>query len=97
MAFIFISRSNVHARYYKKLIKQLSFNCTLHIMGVPRLGALKYLKIASQVDFNKVIANQLLRKQARNSLWSNAVIIKVYTMFMLCVERCRFAKFDRSA
>ncbi|MBD57940.1 capsular polysaccharide export protein, LipB/KpsS family [Pseudoalteromonas sp. SYSU M81236] len=93
MAFIFISRSNVHARYYKKLIKQLSFNCTLHIMGVPRLGALKYLKIASQVDFNKVIANQLLRKQARNSLWSNAVIIKVYTMFMLCVERCRFAKY----
>ena len=76
MSFLFISRNNVHARYYKELIEKLPLNCKVHTMGVPRFGALKYIKNTTKYDFSKIIAEQLLRKQARNSLWHNPLIIK---------------------
>ena len=64
MAYLFISRKNVHAKYYKKIIKKLSMNCQLHIMGAPKLSAVKYLKDAFQVNFTGVVNSQLKRKRA---------------------------------
>lgn len=93
MAFLFISRNNVHARYYKELTRKLPLKSKVHCMGLPRFTALKYFSKAIQIDFSKIIAEQLLRKQARNSLWNNSLIIKSYSALMLLVERCRFAKY----
>ncbi len=93
MAFLFISRNNVHARYYKKLTRKLPLKSKVHCMGLPRFTALKYFSKAKKVDFNKIIAEQLLRKQARNKLWKNPLIIKSYSALMYLVERCRFAKY----
>ena len=55
MAFLFISRNNVHARYYKELTRKLPLKSKVHCMGLPRFTALKYFSKAIEVDFNKII------------------------------------------
>ena len=62
-------------------------------MGFPRLTALKYFSKAIQIDFSKIISEQLLRKQARNDLWCNPLLIKAYSKVMQFVEQCRYAKY----
>ena len=37
-------------------------DCQLHIMGAPKLSAVKYLKDAFQVNFTDVVNSQLKRK-----------------------------------
>ncbi|KAA1151825.1 capsular biosynthesis protein [Pseudoalteromonas sp. FUC4] len=93
MAYLFISRKNVHAKYYKKIIKKLSMDCQLHIMGAPKLSAVKYLKNAFQVNFTDVVNSQLKRKRARNAIWNNPVITAVYTAGLVLFERLRYAKY----
>ena len=58
MAFLFISRNNVHARYYKKLTRKLPLKSKVHCMGLPRFTALRYLSQAKKVDFNKEFTMQ---------------------------------------
>ncbi|MBB1348990.1 MULTISPECIES: capsular biosynthesis protein [unclassified Pseudoalteromonas] len=93
MAYLFISRKNVHAKYYKKIIKKLSMNCQLHIMGAPKLSAVKYLKDAFQVNFTGVVNSQLKRKRARNTTWNNSIVTAVYSAGLVLFERLRYAKY----
>lgn len=93
MAYLFISRSNVHAKYYKKIIKKMSLDCQLHVMGIPKLSAIKYFKDAFRVDFNDVVKAQLKRKQARNIIWNSYIIKKGYTLSLILFERLRYAKY----
>ena len=93
MAFLFISRKNVHAKYYKKVIKKLSIDCQLHVMGLPKLSAIKYLKEAFNVNFESVVKSQLKRKRARNTIWNNDVVTIVYSFGLILFERLRYAKY----
>ncbi|CAM4005190.1 MULTISPECIES: capsular polysaccharide export protein, LipB/KpsS family [Pseudoalteromonas] len=93
MHFLFVSRRNIHARYYKKLIAQLDLHASLHIFGKPMLSALTYLPDAFKVSFDSVIATQLKRKQAKHAIWHNYLLILVYSFLMNVVERCRYAKY----
>jgi len=93
MSYLFISRKNVHAKYYKKIIKKLSMDCQLHVMGAPKLSAIHYLSKAFKVDFNDVINAQLKRKRARNNLWNNALVSAVYKVGLRFFERLRYAKY----
>ncbi|NVK58184.1 MAG: capsular biosynthesis protein [Alteromonadaceae bacterium] len=93
MAYLFISRSNVHARYYKKIIKKLPLDCQLHVMGLPRLSAIRYLKEAFSVDFSGIVKTQLKRKQARNAIWSNVIVKRGYSLGLVLFERLRYAKY----
>ncbi len=93
MAFLFISRKNVHAKYYKKVIKKLSIDCQLHVMGLPKLSAIKYLKEAFNVNFESVVKSQLKRKRARNTIWNNTAVTIVYSFGLVLFERLRYAKY----
>lgn len=93
MHFLFVSRRNIHARYYQKLIAQLSLNASLHIFGKPILSALKYLPEAFKVSFEGIIATQLKRKQAKHAIWHSYLLILAYSLLINVVERCRYAKY----
>ena len=93
MHFLFVTRRNIHARYYKKLITQLNFKASLHIFGRPMLSAVKYLPQAFKVSFDEVIATQLKRKQAKHAIWRSYLLILVYSFLIKIVERCRYAKY----
>jgi capsular polysaccharide export protein len=93
MAYLFISRKNVHARYYKKIMPQLSFDSELHVMGKPSFGALRYIKTAFSVDFSHVLACQLTRKRARNRIWNNTFFSAIYGAGLVFTERLRYAKY----
>lgn len=93
MAYLFISRKNVHAKYYKSIIKKLSIDCQLHVMGVPKLSAISYLGKAFKVDFTKVVKSQLKRKKARSSLWNNPLLTAIYSLGLTFFERLRYAKY----
>ena len=93
MHFLFVTRRNIHARYYKKLITRLNLKASLHIFGRPMLGAVKYLPRAFKVSFDEVIATQLKRKQAKHVIWCSYLLRLVYSFLIKIVERCRYAKY----
>ncbi|MGI2171031.1 capsular biosynthesis protein [Shewanella sp. MF05960] len=93
MAYLFISRKNVHAKYYKKIIKKVSMDCQLHIMGLPKFTAVNYLKNAFNVDFDGVVKSQLIRKRARSPIWANAAVSAAYRFLLVLIERLRYAKY----
>ena len=93
MHFLFVSRRNVHARYYKKLITQLNLSASLHIFGKPILRALKYLPEAFKASFDDIIATQIKRKQAKHAIWHSYLLILPYYLLLNFVERCRYAKY----
>jgi len=91
MDYLFISRKNVHARYYKILVKRLNVNAQLYITGLPKLTSLLYLRKALSVDFSHIMQEQLKRKRAVNSMWNNAGLSYLYKVFLTCVERLSIA------
>ncbi|TGE84510.1 capsular biosynthesis protein [Pseudoalteromonas sp. KS88] len=93
MHFLFVSRRNVHARYYKKLISQLNISASIHIFGKPMLGALKYIPQALNTSFDDIIATQIKRKQAKNSMWNSHIFTMLYAFFLNIIECCRYAKY----
>ncbi|MGS0536670.1 capsular polysaccharide export protein, LipB/KpsS family [Pseudoalteromonas sp. SaAl2] len=93
MHFLFVSRRNVHARYYKKLIAQLNLNASLYIYGKPILSALKNLPEAFNTSFDDIVATQVKRKRAKNSIWQNPLLTKVYSVLLNMIECCRYAKY----
>lgn len=93
MHFLFVSRRNVHARYYKKLIAQLNLNANLYIYGKPTLSALKYLPEALNTSFDDIVAKQVKRKRAKNNIWQNSLLTKTYSILLNMVECCRYAKY----
>ena len=93
MHFLFVSRRNVHARYYKKLISQLNVSASIHIFGKPMLGALKYIPQALNTSFDDIIATQIKRKQAKNSMWNSHIFTMLYAFFLNIIECCRYAKY----
>ena len=68
-------------------------DCQLHIMGAPKLSAVKYLKDAFQVNFTDVVNSQLKRKRARNAIWNSPIIAAVYSAGLVLFERLRYAKY----
>ncbi|WP_139048241.1 capsular biosynthesis protein [Pseudoalteromonas sp. BSi20652] len=68
-------------------------DCQLHIMGAPKLSAVKYLKDAFQVDFTDVVNSQLKRKRIRNATWNNPIVTVVYSAGLVLFERLRYAKY----
>ncbi|WP_418357755.1 capsular biosynthesis protein [Shewanella basaltis] len=93
MTYLFISRKNVHAKYYKKIIKKVSIDCQLHIMGMPKLTAVNYLKNAFNVDFESIVKSQLIRKRARSPIWGNPIVSAMYGFVLVFFERLRYAKY----
>lgn len=93
MHFLFVSRRNVHARYYKKLISQLNISANIHLFGKPMLSALKYLPQALNTSFDDIIATQIKRKQAKNNMWKNHLLNMGYTFLLNIIECCRYAKY----
>lgn len=92
MNYLFISRKNVHSRYYKMIIKRLKLDAQLYIMGLPKLSSLLYLRQAFLVDFRDIRHEQLLRKKADNPIWDHALLSRVYSLVLMCIERLRYAK-----
>lgn len=93
MSYLFISRKNVHVRYYKNLISLIGVESKIHIMGAPRIGAFRYLFASFKLDLRELIECQLRRKQARNKIWFNPFAVFLYTCLLNVVERCRYAKY----
>ena len=93
MHFLFVTRRNIHARYYKKLIIQINLKASLHIFGRPMFSAVKCLPQAFKVSFDEVIATQLKRKQVKHAIWRSYLLILVYSFLIKIVERCRYAKY----
>lgn len=93
MSYLFISRKNVHARYYKTLLKQLTLDCELYVMGMPKWSSLRYLKQAFSSSFDQILDEQLARKRAYNQIWNNPVLKCLYSVTLLTIERLRYAKY----
>lgn len=62
-------------------------------MGKPKWTSLFYLRKALAVDFSHVLEEQLERKQASNEVWKNSVLVFLYSVILLSIERLRYAKF----
>lgn len=92
MNYLFITRKNVHARYYKILTARLNINAQLYITGLPKLTSLLYLKKAFAADFSHIMQEQLKRKRAVNSIWNSASLSYLYTTVLTGIERLRYAK-----
>lgn len=92
MRYLFISRKNVHSRYYKIIIKRLNLDAQLYLMGSPKVSALLYFKQAFQVDFKDIRQEQLKRKKAYNSIWNNPALSFFYSLVLMCIERLRYMK-----
>lgn len=94
MSFLFISRNNVHARYYRKLIPQLGLTAHLHVMGKPKLSAWRFLKMAWRSDLAELIATQARRKQAKQQLiWQLPLVLFLYRALLFGFEYLRLAKY----
>lgn len=93
MEYLFISRKNLHAKYYKRLTKKLGSEYDLHVMGAPKVQALLYLKEAYNMDLKEVIENQLKRKKAKSKIWNTPLLEKLYFITMNIYEKFRFAKY----
>ena len=94
MPILFVSRANVHARYYKKLSNALGLDSRVHIMGKPSLAALGRLAEAFAVDLSPAIETQLKRKCAKQSwIWRFAPVCSAYRVMMSIFEHCRLAKY----
>ncbi|WP_417538178.1 hypothetical protein [Marinomonas sp.] len=93
MDYLFISRKNVHSRYYQILVKRLKLDCELYITGMPTLSSLLFLKEACKVDFSGVLEQQTKRKKAYHPIWKNTLLMSLYRRVQLGVERLRYAKF----
>ncbi|RBP85529.1 capsular biosynthesis protein [Marinomonas rhizomae] len=93
MSYLFISRKNVHSRYYKMIIKRLNLDAQLYIMGLPKLSSLLYLRQACRVDFRDICHEQLLRKRAYNPIWNHGPLSRLYSLVLTCIERLRYAKY----
>jgi len=93
MSYLFISRKNVHARYYKILTKRLQLDCELYVMGMPKWSALSYLKQAFSANFDQILNEQLQRKQAYNKIWNNPLLASLYSITLTFLERLRYAKY----
>ncbi len=93
MSLLFVSRNNVHARYYRKLIAELGLPAKQHIMGKPVLASLRYLARAFGVDLTEIIDSQIKRKQAKGGIWQNGLLCKIYGVLLGSVEKLRLAKY----
>ncbi|MFT2097272.1 hypothetical protein ACMUMQ_02830 [Marinomonas sp. 2405UD66-6] len=93
MDYLFISRKNLHAKYYRRLTEKLGEGYNLHVMGMPKLQALMHLKEAYRKDFSKVIQNQIKRKKAQSKVWELFLIEAIYAKAMTFYEKLRFAKY----
>jgi len=94
VSYLFISRNNVHARYYKELCPQLSLDTEIHVSGIPILPALSKLCIAFDFDFSNVIKSQIKRKQSRSKLfWHLPIVIFIYCHLIRVIESGRLAKY----
>lgn len=93
MDYLFITRKNVHARYYKKLVDKLGVQCKLHVMGAPKISSLMYLRTASTKNFEDILQKQIKRKRAQSNFWNIQIVEKIYTSVMRIHEKLRFAKY----
>lgn len=94
MRFLFISRNNVHVRYYRKLIPLLGLQTELHVMGKPKLSAWRFLSAAWRCDLSDLIATQVRRKQAKQPVfWRNPVVLFLYRALLAGFETLRLAKY----
>lgn len=93
MKYLFISRKNVHARYYSNLVKRLPLDCKAITMGTPDLRSFKCIPEALTCDLSDTIANQIKRKVAKNPLWNLCLIGAIYALFLNFKETLRLAKY----
>ena len=91
---LLISRRSSHKRYYEQLKSNSSLDISVHVMGLPRLSALKYLSSAMNQSLDDICLAQLERKQAIGSvLTKNPFIRKLYFRVLVFVQKLRLAKF----
>ncbi|BDX03685.1 hypothetical protein MACH16_24330 [Marinomonas pontica] len=93
MDHLFITRKNVHARYYKRLIGKLDLKCYLYVMGKPKINSLWHLKTAFKKNLDSVIEKQVIRKKAQSTIWHFKLIEKAYSFIVKVQEKLRFAKY----
>lgn len=94
MSILFVSRKNVHVKYYNKLREQLGLPSKMHIMGKPSLSAFKYLNQAFSQPLDNIINSQYKRKMARSpSFWGRAEVRYPYKAILKLTERLRLAKY----
>lgn len=91
---LLISRRSSHKRYYERLKSNSSLDINVHVMGLPRLSALKYLSSAMSQNLDGICLAQLERKQSIGSvLTKNQFISKLYFRMLVFVQKLRLAKF----
>lgn len=94
MTILFITRRNVHAKYYQKLQRHLSITTKIHIMGTLYIKSLAFLPRAFSFDLVDVIDKQVARKQAKQSpIWQKNIVIYGYKSLQTLIERVRLAKY----
>lgn len=94
MSLLFISRKNIHARYYKKIADRLEQPAQVHVMGKPMWRAVNFLHQAFQQPMDGIIQTQYKRKVAKQAdLWRKPWVAKSYTAMLSVIERLRLAKY----
>lgn len=93
MKYLFITRKNVHAKYYSGLIKRLALDCQLIITGKPSLKALLYLKEAMAISLGEIVGNQVTRKKAKGAFWRNKIVNVFHRQSISAIETLRLAKY----
>lgn len=94
MCILFVTRRNVHAKYYKKLNQHLTPYSKLYLMGKVSLNALLMLPQALPFSLDDIIDKQIARKQAKQpKIWTNKLVMNSYRFLQTCVERVRIANY----
>ncbi|WP_394182417.1 hypothetical protein [Marinomonas posidonica] len=93
MRYLFISRRNLHAKYYKTLLKHLDLDGQFYQMGKPSWQALLFLVPAFRMNLKPIIKEQIERKQACNRIWQSPLLMYFYTRMQLTIERLKYAKY----
>ena len=94
MAILFVTRRNVHARYYQQLRKHLNLATRLHLMGWPKFSAWAFLAQAFNTNLSQMIETQLIRKTAKQPKLAQLTwLANVYRGWLLIQEKCRLAKY----
>lgn len=94
MRFLFISRRNNQAKYFKKLIAALGNNSALHIVGSPSFHGFRGWRIMWRFNPCAIATHQFERRKVKHPLLERSALLgMVYRRWTGLYERYRFASY----
>ena len=94
MKYLFLSRKNVHFRYYLELTKGLDLPTQVYRFGFPVFRSFSYLGRTADIDLSEVIETQLKRRKAKQpGIRSFSLLLNLYIFGLRIFEKFRVAKY----